>query len=476
MINCIVPNLTRRADRWSACYNKLLDLGFPAKNIQRFAAYDGRQYITPKIAEAHARAAFNGDLPSYLTAFGDDPFYYCWHWTWYSILNQISESEGDELTLVLIDDKELLMSYDEICNKINGLRSMSYQPEIIQISIPRKESRVWIDREPVDGLPFFRKGLAGRSDCAMVFSADGAKRMVEFANRYPNHIPAYVVEEFSREADQTGCFAVNHEPKYFSQFGGMGSLAVGNSTSAAQTREEARYQWYGEKTLKELIEDKTVAVVGRSQYLADIEQGDFIDSHDVVIRIHNPLPHPQQPRDILINDDTDSFVPEDWHNQIGRNTQMFAGDLAYQNHFTTRDIFRHFRKTGGKLCIVHKFYNVVESIRQIDIIQDEFMPVYIASLDNFIVLSRQMDYAFPLPGTLLIYEILRCNPKTLYHTGFSCFQDDMRLTAQAEVTLARQHHPILDLRFLRGITTLHDCITTDEFMMSLFEREKEKEI
>lgn len=225
--------------------------------------------------------------------------------------------------------------------------------------------------------------------------------------------------------------------------------------------------------MKGIIENRRVAIVGRATYLSEREQGNFIDSHDVVVRIHNPLPHPTKNRDMAIQWGNDSFIPRAWHSRIGSKTTLFAADLAHRPHGEVRRLFQYFIETGGQMCVMHKFYNITESIRQIDIIQDEFVPVHLASIDNFIQLSRRMDYAFPLPGTLLIYEILQYNPKSLYHTGFSCFQDDTRLGAQAEVTLARQHHPLLDLRFLRHITTHNDHITTDDFMMNLFKREKD---
>ena len=73
------------------------------------------------------------------------------------------------------------------------------------------------------------------------------------------------------------------------------------------------------------------------------------------------------------------------------------------------------------MAIMHKCYNVDNCVAKIDLIQDNFMPVHLASVQHFVDLCRDMAYAFPLPGSLLIYEILKYRPKTLYHTGFACF-------------------------------------------------------
>ena len=40
------------------------------------------------------------------------------------------------------------------------------------------------------------------------------------------------------------------------------------------------------------VENKSVAIVGRAEYLNTIQQGKFIDSHDIVIRAQSNLPYP----------------------------------------------------------------------------------------------------------------------------------------------------------------------------------------
>ena len=141
------------------------------------------------------------------------------------------------------------------------------------------------------------------------------------------------------------------------------------------------------------------------------------------------------------------------------------------------NVFAHLLRTECKMEIAHKVYNIHagDSISKIDLIQDEFVPIHLASATNSVDLSRQMNYACPLPGILLIYEILRRSYKSLYHTGFPCFQDHTRISAHVEVTLIRKHHALRDLRYLRQITTRNEFISTDEYMLKLFEWEKNLE-
>ena len=228
------------------------------------------------------------------------------------------------------------------------------------------------------------------------------------------------------------------------------------------------------KTLQKLVENKTVAVVGRGLYLADIEQGEFIDSFDIVVRSHLASPHPA--RHIEVEEESDSLVPKIWQRRLGRKTDVLAPDIRTFSHGTIRRVIGHFKKTGGKMCVLDRFFHIKDSIRQIDIIEDEFMPVHVAMKDNYIALSQLIDYAEPLAGTLLIYEILQCKPKTLYHTGFACFQDEKaQLAKYAQASLVNHHHPLLDLRYLRQLTTHNEHITTDDFMLKLFEKERNLE-
>ena len=416
-------------------------------------------------------------MPDYLKNHGIDVFHFCWHWTWYTILQGIAETQGDDAyTMLLLDDWEVFVTYEELCEDIEELRQQPGSAHIIQLSIPRVGSPHRRIGDPVKGNPDYQYGLSGRCDCAIVFSPKGAQQMLDYANEFARSkfgTPAVLLETMSDKEQQPGWFGIAAD-SCLGQASEYGAACVYSeqADSMFQDRCEADILSNAKRLWDERIQDKTVAVVGRGSYLENIEQGELIDSHDLVIRLHNPLPHPQENRDMIIEDGNDSFVPVEWQNKLGRKTDMFAADLAFRNHFDIRRVFQYFRDTGGKMCIMHKFYNVNDSIRQIDIIQDEFMPVFLASMENFIRLSRQMDYAFPLPGTLLIYEILLAEPKSLYYTGFSCFQDETRLGKQAEATLARQHHPLLDLRFLREITTVNEHISTDEFTMKLFERER----
>ncbi len=223
--------------------------------------------------------------------------------------------------------------------------------------------------------------------------------------------------------------------------------------------------------LRKLVQGKSVAIIGGAAYLVDISQGEKIDSCDIVVRMHNIVP-----RDIAqLSPKTDikRFVPQEWHERVGARTDVYAPDLKPLNHAKVRRLMSRFKDDGGSLALVHKLHNLYGSIPQIDIIHDEFAPLHICSPYNLIELSRMLDYAFPLPGTTIIHEILLHEPARVYHTGFSCFQDESRLTKQAEARLTRAHHPLLDLRYLRSLEQHRQVkVSTDEFMQNLYEKER----
>ena len=100
---------------------------------------------------------------------------------------------------------------------------------------------------------------------------------------------------------------------------------------------------------RDLIEGKSVAVVGRGTYLGDVEQAAVIDSHDVVARIHSPLPHPHHQYDSWhLDPDGDSFVPKVWQSRIGTKTQLFRSPTWFRGG---KIRFGRFSLTFGGLVV-----------------------------------------------------------------------------------------------------------------------------
>ena len=226
----------------------------------------------------------------------------------------------------------------------------------------------------------------------------------------------------------------------------------------------------------EFIRGNSVAIVGRAEYLNELEQGEYIDSHDVVIRAHSNLPYPS-PKWHLAFDDAHSFVPASHQGRLGANTDAFApSNLPFWSLQEIDEIVPKLTDRGCKWLIQHKIYNVPEvtdhpgkrvELSVIDYISDKYLPVFVAPPDVFDQLMRELDYCFPMPGTVLIKELSLLNPSRLYVTGFSCYMDNKERWLSAEVSLTRNHKPLYDLRFLRDLTR-QGHIETDDIMTEYF--------
>ena len=227
---------------------------------------------------------------------------------------------------------------------------------------------------------------------------------------------------------------------------------------------------------EQFVIGKSIAIVGRAEYLNDLDQGSHIDGFDVVIRAHSNLPYPSTKFHLNI-DSPDSFVPMSHHTQLGKRTDAFApADFPFWNIGYVDEVVPKLQDRGCQWIIQHKIYNVPtaqsepgirERLSVIDYCTDKYIPVYVASEQNFHDLMRSLDYSFPMPGTVLINEILKMNPAKLFVTGFSCYADNKHQWLKAEVSLFRDHKPLYDLRYLRELYR-SGIITTDSVMPQYF--------
>lgn len=219
-------------------------------------------------------------------------------------------------------------------------------------------------------------------------------------------------------------------------------------------------------TLRKHIKGKSVCLVGRAEYIGSMAQGDLIDSHDVVIRVHNNLPWPAGTGDIRIDND-ESFVPTEFHAAVGKKTTGFAPTnaplwpMAYVHEIGPQLIER-----DCEYLIQHKPYNLLppENLAKIDFIRSKYMPVYMVPDARLYRLIRAFDYSMPMPGTILIDYILSLKPQSLYCTGFTCYLDTGEEWLKSEVKIFRDHKPLYDLRHLRDLWRSDTHMTIDKEM------------
>ena len=240
------------------------------------------------------------------------------------------------------------------------------------------------------------------------------------------------------------------------------------------------------KRFAELIRGKSVSIVGRAEYLNGLEQCEKIENSDIVIRLHSNLPYPSPPHRLDF-DDSGYFVPASHHSRIGRRVDAYAPqNLCHWSDDEADRFISDFVGKGCKWLISHRPYHIEEGLAKLepglnkrlailDYVTDKGLPIFVTPESTFQDLMRQMDYAFPMPGTSLIHDIIQLNPASLYITGFSCYMDCKHLWEKAMHALTRNHKPLYDLRYLRD-AYVQGTFETDAVMLRCFDEHLGKNV
>lgn len=218
----------------------------------------------------------------------------------------------------------------------------------------------------------------------------------------------------------------------------------------------------------EYLDDKRVAIVGRAN-LHQLEQGDFIDSHDVVVRVHSTIPY------TLDNAETPklhSHVPEEYRSMVGSRIDIIYHRLYHdpKPFMSKGEIDEHFRAevsqfkaNGGTFFCFADRRNIPLRYTILGFISDVRyvgMPLY-ASLGQALGKDHIKD------GIVIIADILSHSVKSAYITGFPCYFDDMYKT-RPDIADWYGARCIKELTFLYELSK-HESVSFDPLMMGLFE-------
>ena len=108
-------------------------------------------------------------------------------------------------------------------------------------------------------------------------------------------------------------------------------------------------------TLEQIVNHKRVIIVGKASCLFESpivdNQGSYIDSYDVVIRVRGLMPDYSLNNDIpLLRPSPHSFIPVEYQDVLGTKTNVYCLDTS--NHWTLEsfdECLESFKNTGGKL-------------------------------------------------------------------------------------------------------------------------------
>ncbi len=164
-----------------------------------------------------------------------------------------------------------------------------------------------------------------------------------------------------------------------------------------------------------------------------VNDGQYIDSFDCIVRIHEPLPSPGAryvggllpPR--LRRWTWPSFVPEEWHTHIGRRTTIFyhryRADTRQQFERDREDLCAQvnaFHSDGGQFYCAAQ-HEDVGSLGSI-LFSHDIKPVRSVSNEHIVRLWHLLGNR-PQVETICVSDILRYDPASIYIASPSFTQD-----------------------------------------------------
>lgn len=224
----------------------------------------------------------------------------------------------------------------------------------------------------------------------------------------------------------------------------------------------------------QFLRGKSVAIVGkglREDEPENPEWGKRIDSYDVVVRVHWPIPYhgdvlpghtsEQKPG---IKWDPPPFVPEKWQPIVGSKTHIFYTTIADGGRDWCKSIVDTFRDEGGRfICELNP--GIVKRPprgmlkEHTEVRQVPFLYRYLCG-----VLDSE-----PFGGTMAVVDILRHAVSEVFITRMPCFFSDSHPDGFRGPSPRAM--PPNDLRFLRGLwENNRDRITIDPFMEYVFDK------
>ena len=183
---------------------------------------------------------------------------------------------------------------------------------------------------------------------------------------------------------------------------------------------------YHDPTVDERFADylkgKSVAIVGRAEYLRTMEQGALIDSYDVVVRLHKPPPYlennPHPPWAW-----NDAFVPPELQPMLGKRVDVLYINVFYPgNQEWIESMLNSFQSAGGKFIANENPSNARDGFPNKRIAELLDGKIHHVTAEE----ERQLDRAigkWPLVGTVAVNDIISHDVGTAYITGYPCFLD-----------------------------------------------------
>jgi hypothetical protein len=220
--------------------------------------------------------------------------------------------------------------------------------------------------------------------------------------------------------------------------------------------------------IADIVDGKNVIVVGRAHSLlldpiagAYDNQGEFIDSFDVVMRINYMAPFFMTTGGLLPKGE--AFIPQVLHRHLGRRTTISYTNLDGLNlMFSQGYQFERFRESGGEAVILEPLIQAMhmsnprheKHLREHYINHEPITPIVHAPIETRDEWRAAMN-SCPYTGTLAVADLLKLNPKSVTLFGFTCYTTDADKRLHDPVGAGTAHRPQHDFNWLQQ-TALKD--------------------
>ena len=209
-----------------------------------------------------------------------------------------------------------------------------------------------------------------------------------------------------------------------------------------------------DKAFAGFIKGKSVAVMARGASLESCD-GEHVDSFDVVVRMHRPMPGVKE--DLAW--ECPPFVPVDWQERVGTRTDIFYHDF---NGVTEEVLHRYlaaFFEEGGRfLCVDYQNFNAQRHSATHRYIESKIHPVRKVRPELYWHLHEQ-GLSHALSGTEILCDVLGCDPVSVFVAGFAGRGEVIGGDSKLE----------RDLGFIRQLYLERDNISVDGMMQEIFD-------
>lgn len=212
------------------------------------------------------------------------------------------------------------------------------------------------------------------------------------------------------------------------------------------------------------VAGKRIAIVARGESMVKLN-GEFIDSHDIVVRVHSPghgnwAPEHNQ----HFAWDPPPFVPEVSQPFVGKRTHIYYNNWANIKNTEFIDAaIQALKDENCKFLCFQSPYNILSDPGQKIYIHGKF-PCRFINMELWSYMHKELGTT-PLEGTIALVDILQYNPASVFVGGMECWQSAKFGGVRPD---GGGYQPNKDFEFLFNLWKNNDNFTVNPEVEALF--------